>query len=145
MGCISVYLVNTKEQEVMKEALLRADEEKEYWFEEGCHILEVVNDGDDEAISIARARVEPGDTTQWHFLEGVTERYLILAGRGKVEVGETLCQEVGPADVVRIPPGMKQRISNLGSEDLVFYAICTPRFTIECYRSLDGEDGQRKA
>jgi oxalate decarboxylase/phosphoglucose isomerase-like protein (cupin superfamily) len=39
--------------------------------------------------------------------------------------------------VVLIPPGAAQRISNTGDDDLVFLAICTPRFVREAYRDVD--------
>jgi len=60
----------------------------EYYFAEGCFITEAWNAPADEAVSVARARVEPGVTTRWHRLHGVTERYVILEGRGRVEVGD---------------------------------------------------------
>ena len=67
----------------------------------------------------------------------MAERYVILAGVGKVEVGSLPAQEVAPGDVVLIPPGSRQRIECLGAEDLVFLAICTPRFRPEAYEDLD--------
>lgn len=121
----------------MRTTVLHSHERDEYWFQEGCHILEVANHSDDAALSIARARVEPGVTTQWHALHEVAERYLVIKGRGCVEIGELAPTAVSSGDVVCIPPGTRQRISNTGDSDLVFYAICTPRFTPACYRALD--------
>ena len=46
----------------------------EYFFAEGCFITEWWNTSADEAVSVARARVEPGATTRWHRLRGATER-----------------------------------------------------------------------
>ena len=102
---------------------------------ERCFVLEMWNDEDDPGVSIARARVEPGVTTQLHSLD-VDERYLIVAGGGQVEVGE-LQEEVGPGDVVVIPARVPQRIANNTDEDLVFYCICTPRFRPEGYEALE--------
>ncbi len=99
----------------------------EYWFREGCHITEWSNGATDEDLSVARARVEPGQTTRWHRLAGTTERYVILEGRGRAEVGDELIDVIA-GDVVIIPPGQPQRITNTGEADLVFLAICTPRF-----------------
>ncbi len=118
----------------MQSKTVQADESREYFFEEGCHILELSNDPDDPAVSIARARVEPGDTTQWHYLENTAERYVILQGQGVVEVGALEPTLVGQGDVVRIPAGCPQRIYNTGKGDLVFLAICSPRFRAENYR-----------
>lgn len=113
------------------------DKNKEYFFEEGCHILESWNSPADPAASIARARVAPGMTTRWHALEGVTERYLVISGEGRAEVGEETAETVTNGDVVIIPPGARQRIANIGDTDLLFYAICTPRFTPDCYQDLE--------
>lgn len=121
----------------MKPVIHHPDPAAEYFFEEGCHILESWNQALDPACSIARARVAPGDTTHWHRLRGISERYLIIGGRGRVEVGVRPPQEVGPGDVVLIPPGTAQRITSTGGGELLFYAICTPRFVEEAYEDLE--------
>ena len=38
--------------------------------------------------------------------------------------------------VVVILAGVSQSIANTGSGDLIFYCICTPRFTPECYEAI---------
>ena len=103
---------------------------------EKCFITEWSNTPDDAAASIARARVAPGVTTQKHRLKFTAERYVILQGRGFVEIGELPPQTVQPGDVVRIPPECWQCISNTGTSDLVFLAICTPRFEVKNYESV---------
>jgi len=113
------------------------DEDSEFYTSEGCYIIELSNTPDDPDISIARARVAPGVTTRWHRLADIAERYVIIEGRGRVEVGSLPPQEVGPLDVVRIPPDCPQRITNIGEKDLIFLAICTPRFQTEAYEDID--------
>jgi mannose-6-phosphate isomerase-like protein (cupin superfamily) len=92
-------------------------------------------------VSIARARVEPGVTTKAHHLEGVQEIYLIVQGCGKVDVAGLEPTEVAPGDTVVIPPNVSQRIANIGRTDLIFYCICTPAFTQQCYH--DEEAGAK--
>lgn len=104
---------------------------------ERCWILECHNTPKDPAASIARARVEPGVTTTWHAVDGTVERYVMVEGRGRVEVGELAASEVGPGDVVMIPAGVRQRITNIGDSDLIFYCMCTPRFEQRNYRALE--------
>ena len=111
------------------------DRTKEFTTPERCSILETYAI-DDESMSIARARVEPGVTTAWHIVEHTIERYLMIEGRGRVEVGELPAVEVGPGDVVHISAGTRQRITNAGEGDLIFYCVCTPRFQQQNYRSL---------
>ncbi len=113
-------------------------EETEYWFPEGCHILEWLNDPEDPDASVARARVPVGVTTRWHRLRDTVERYLVQSGRGVVEIDEGPPRDVGPGDLVHSPAMARQRIHNPGPEELVFLAICTPRFRPENY--LDDED-----
>ncbi len=112
----------------MKAEVCCAAEHEEFLTPERCWITEVANDAGDESASVALARVPPRTTTKWHRLEGVAERYLVVSGRGRVELGEDVAAEVSPGDVVRIPPNVRQRIANTGDEDLVVYCVCTPRF-----------------
>ena len=42
-----------------------------------------------------------------------------------------------PGDVVVIPASERQRIANIGNKDLVFLAICTPRFERAAYEDLE--------
>jgi len=121
----------------MHPTVAQPDESREFSTPERCSILEVWNDARDSAASIARARVAPGATTQWHRLHGVIERYLIVEGSGFVEVGNSIAQAVSPGDVVVVPAEVAQRIRNTGTDNLVFYCICSPRFTPECYESLE--------
>jgi len=121
----------------MDEAILRATENAEFPTEERCYITELSNSERDPHASIARARVPVGITTRWHRLQGIAERYVILRGAGRVDVGMLGPQQVGPGDVVLIPPSCRQRIACLGDEDLVFLAICTPRFRQEAYEDVD--------
>ena len=121
----------------MKPAIRRAPTSAEYYTDERCHILQLSNTDDDPDASIARARVAPGVTTRWHRLRGTTERYVILQGRGRVEVGELAPELLEQGDVVVIPPLCRQRIANVGETDLVFLAICTPRFRPENYEDLE--------
>jgi len=107
----------------------------EYWFREGCYITEWSNSDADPGVSIARARVEPGRTTRWHRLDAITERYVILEGCGRAEV-DGQARDVQTGDVVVIAPGLAQRITNTGDTDLVFLAICTPRFRPENYSEI---------
>ena len=110
---------------------------KEYFFREGCFITEIHNTPDDPGLSIAKARVEPGKKTKWHALTKTTERYMIIEGSGMAEKGNESPVELNVGDSFLIPPETKQRIMNTGSVDLVFLALCTPRFQQENYYEVD--------
>ncbi len=111
----------------------------EFYLDEGCHIIELLNTGSDADCSIARARVEPGVTTMLHCLRDTIERYVIVAGSGEVEVDGQAPAVVAAMDVVTIPAGKSQRIRNTGDSDLVFLCVCTPRFDAKNYVQLAQE------
>ena len=110
---------------------------EEFFTSERCYITELSNSSDDPDASIARARLKPGVTTCWHRLNNTVERYYIVSGRGHVEIGALPPHEVSAGDIVLIPPLCRQRITNVGSEDLIFIAICTPRFSDSVYEDLE--------
>ncbi len=124
----------------MAQGLIKKVRGGEYYLAaEGCFIRELWNAPEDDGVSVAWARVTPGVTTAWHRVRETWERYLILSGTGVAEVGDLMPTPVAAGDVVVIPPGVRQRITNNGKEDLVFLAVCTPRFTPERYAG--GEAG----
>jgi mannose-6-phosphate isomerase-like protein (cupin superfamily) len=122
----------------MTTRIRHTNESDEYYFKEGCHILEWLNTPDDPAVSAARARVDPGVRTRRHRLAATTERYIILEGIGLVQVGDAVPEAVQAGSVVIIPPDVDQCIENTGTEPLVFVALCTPRFTTAAYLDTEG-------
>jgi len=113
-------------------------EQPEYYFKEGCYIQEWLNSRERPNLSVARVRVEPKTQTRLHVLIGTVERYAVLEGEGQVTVADKH-RNISAGDVVIILPGQPQKIKNLGDTDLVFLAICTPRFVETNYRDI--EDG----
>jgi mannose-6-phosphate isomerase-like protein (cupin superfamily) len=109
----------------------------EFETDERCFISEVANDLGDEQVSISRARVKPGSTTAWHRLKGVSERYIIASGAGRVDLQGLETTDVSAGDVVRIPADIPQRITNMGDTDLIFYCVCSPPFRQDCYETLE--------
>lgn len=110
--------------------------DSEFFLEEGCYIVELHNSAEDAGCSVARARVEPGETTELHCLHDIVERYVIVSGSGEVEIGRQAPLRVTAMDTVIIPAAVPQRIRNTGDTDLVFLCICTPRFDPEKYRQV---------
>ena len=46
-------------------------ETQEYFFDEGCHILEICNDAQHQELSIARARVTAGTETSFSLVDHI--------------------------------------------------------------------------
>jgi mannose-6-phosphate isomerase-like protein (cupin superfamily) len=114
----------------MKPKIIKANSLSENVTYERCSVAE--NYHSDE-VSVARATVKAGVTTVAHHLTEVEEIYLITNGQGIVTIGGLPPTKVGEGDVVVIPAGGSQKITNTGNKDLVFTCICTPRFTPGCY------------
>ena len=121
----------------MKALIKQQSLNDEFFTPEKCYITELSNTADDPEVSIARARVKPGVTTSWHRLSDTTERYYIISGQACVEIGDLPPQNITAGDIVLIPPMCRQRIYNSGSEDLIFLAICSPRFLNSVYEDLE--------
>lgn len=121
----------------MRAEIKKASHAVEFETDERCYITEIANDDGDERVSIARARVAPGVTTAWHKLTDTGERYIIVQGQGRVQLGEGDPVPVVEGDVVRIPAGIAQRIENNGAVDLIFYAVCAPPFDNKEYVCLE--------
>ena len=108
----------------------------EYFTEERCYITELCNSPISPNGSLAIARVPAGTTTQLPSLNGINETYIVIEGKGKVEVdGDPYSVSAG--DQVAIASGVPQRVTSLGENDLRFYCLCTPRFHPDSYINLE--------
>ncbi len=108
----------------------------EFWTSERCFISEIYNTKSNPEVSIARARVEPGVTTQRHSLS-VNEWYVIEKGSGMMTVGDDPAYPVQTGDIVEIRQCVAQHIQNIGPTDLIFLCVCAPRFAPKYYTSLE--------
>ncbi len=124
----------------MKPKIVKANSLKEVSTPERCSISENYSS---EEVSIAQARVKPGITTMAHHLNSVNEYYLIISGEGQVDVGDLKPAKVSGGDMIIIPAGYSQRITNIGNTDLVFFCVCTPKFTADCYCNEEAESKPR--
>ncbi len=125
------------------EVICRPAQGDEFPSTENVSILESWNTSRDPGLSIARARLFAGQATETHRLDRTAERYLIIEGSGMVRIGAIRQVEVVAGDVVFIPPGVPQQVTNTGKKDLIFYCMCTPAFDGSDYRRCDGEDPDR--
>lgn len=123
----------------MTEPVVHLARDEEVWTIERCYIRELINHESIPEYSLAESRVKPGVTTQLHSLT-VREWYLITQGVGLMEIDGGPEFTVGPGDSYEISAGISQRITNTGDIDILLQCICLPRFTMDCYESLEDDE-----
>ena len=65
----------------MQPAVIKYSSAAEYFFREGCYINELSNRTEDEALSIAQARVQPDEIKGWPTPQGASGPGMGLAIR----------------------------------------------------------------
>ena len=80
--------------------------------------------------SLAEARLRPGASTQEHYHRRTEEIYYITHGRGRMKIENEL-REVQPGDAIAIPPGLRHKIWNTGTEVLRLLCCCAPAYEHE--------------
>jgi mannose-6-phosphate isomerase-like protein (cupin superfamily) len=80
--------------------------------------------------SLAEASLEPGQATERHYHARAEELYVLLDGRGEMEV-DGARGAVGPGDAVLIPPGAWHQIRASEQEPLRFLCCCAPPYLHE--------------
>jgi len=79
--------------------------------------------------SLAQAILNKGAVSSPHILR-TSEVYYITEGRGRMHI-DNESAEVGPGDMVYIPPAATQYIENIGQAELVFFCIVDPAWRAE--------------
>ena len=80
--------------------------------------------------SIVDVVLKPGMTSLPHLLKESSEVYYILEGRGEMHI-DNESAAVAQGQAVYIPPGSKQYIQNMGTDDLKFLGIVHPMWRKE--------------
>ena len=80
--------------------------------------------------SLAEARLRPGASTQEHYHRRTEEIYYITHGRGRMKIEDEL-REVQPGDAIAIPPCLRHKIWNTGTEVLRLLCCCAPAYEHE--------------
>lgn len=87
--------------------------------------------------SLAEATVPAGGRTALHRHQRTEEIYHILAGAGRMRLGEEELH-VTRGETICIPPGMPHNISNEGGRlPLVFLCACAPAYSDEDTEMLE--------
>ena len=99
---------------------------------DGSEIREVAGPASGNAgnQSLAEATVPVGGSTHEHFHRASEEIYLFTHGLGRMRLGKAE-REVRPGDAVVIPPGMRHKLWNSGTEPLRLLCCCAPAYSDE--------------
>ena len=97
---------------------------------DGCMLSEVIHPDNDHTapgLSLARARLAPGESTKPHFLD-FTEVYYIITGQGLMHLDDQAC-EVGPDSCIYAPPKTGQWLENTSQDEPIrFLCVCHPAY-----------------
>ncbi len=118
------------------QGIIKAESKPEKYFEEKCFITEIINTADFVSFSLSKAKVSPGTITDNHRIKDTEEVYFVLSGKGEMNINGKVVGIVEKDDVVFIPKNAGQQIQNIGTDDLVFLCICSPRFVVENYEGI---------
>jgi mannose-6-phosphate isomerase-like protein (cupin superfamily) len=99
---------------------------------DGSQIREVAGPARGDAVnqSLAEATVDPGGDTAEHYHRLTEEIYFFTHGRGRMRLGEHE-RDVEAGACVVIPPGLRHKLWNTGSEPLRLLCCCAPAYSHE--------------
>jgi mannose-6-phosphate isomerase-like protein (cupin superfamily) len=99
---------------------------------DGSEIREVAGPARGDAVnqSLAEATVDPGGETAEHYHRVTEEIYFFTHGSGRMRLGEHE-REVQAGACVVIPPGVRHKLWNTGSEPLRLLCCCAPAYSHE--------------
>jgi mannose-6-phosphate isomerase-like protein (cupin superfamily) len=108
---------------------VRLEHRQAFITADGSSIRELVGIPSGNAMqqSVAEATVPAGGETIEHYHRRTEEVYLFVGGRGRMRLGDEEA-EVSDGDTVVIPPGVKHKLWNEGSEPLVVLCCCAPPY-----------------
>ena len=98
------------------------------------HLLLGRGDFGSRNLAITWVEGEPGSMQAVHGHPDNEQVYVIVRGRGVMQIGEEM-EEVGEGTLVFIPPGAAHAIKNTGDEPLIFISATSPPFDP---KELDG-------
>jgi mannose-6-phosphate isomerase-like protein (cupin superfamily) len=87
-------------------------------------------------MTVTWVDVPPGAEQRAHSHPDAEQVYVIVRGRGRMSVAGDV-EEVGPGDLVFIPPATSHGITNAGPEDLVYVSAASPPVSMEELYSAD--------
>ena len=98
------------------------------------HFLMDAGDLGSRNLTVTWVDVSPGAEQRAHSHEDAEQVYVIVRGRGQMEVAGDV-EEVGEGDLVFIPPATQHAIRNDGQETLVYVSAASPPVSMaELYR-----------
>lgn len=101
-----------------------------FMTKDGSEIRELagIPTGNAEKQSLAEATVPAGGETEEHY-HGMTEEiYLFTSGSGRMRLGDDE-GDVKAGDTVVIPPGVRHKLWNTGTEPLKLLCCCAPPYS----------------
>lgn len=108
----------------------RLDQQAPFITADGSSIREVAGrpSGNSQQQSLAEATVPAGGETIEHYHRAAEEIYHLVAGAGRLRLGEEEA-DVRAGDTIVIPPGVRHKLWNPAGEPLVLLCCCAPPYS----------------
>ena len=112
--------------------IFQRDQATPFTTADGSQIRELVHPNFSSAQnqSLAEATLAPGGATTEHYHPRAEEIYYILRGSARLQLDGQV-RELKAGDAVLIAIGLRHKICNTGSEDLIFLCCCAPAYSDE--------------
>ncbi|HLA33589.1 MAG TPA: cupin domain-containing protein [Rhodocyclaceae bacterium] len=112
--------------------LSRYAEVPAYLTKDGSEIRELMHPDihGNRRQSLAEARIRAGASTVLHRHAQTEELYHVIAGQGRMTLGERRFA-IAVGDTVHIPPGTPHCVAATGADDLRLLCCCSPAYSHE--------------
>ena len=119
--------------------ITRLEHRESFITADGSSIRELagIPSGNSVNQSLAEATVPASGETFEHYHRVSEEIYAFTSGAGRMRLGDEEA-DVRAGDTVVIPPGVKHKLWNPGSEPLVLLCCCSPAYSHEDTVLLEG-------
>ncbi len=109
--------------------IVRLEDRQPFITADGSTIRELAGlpSGNSSQQSLAEATVPPGAQTVEHYHRTTEEIYVFVRGGGRMRLGDEEA-DIRAGDTVVIPPGVRHKLWNEGSEPLVLLCCCAPPY-----------------
>ena len=92
----------------------------------GAQNIRLVSRADNPNFEMIYGVLDPGGEAERHVHDDAYQAVYILEGKGLIQMADHAPQTCGAGSVIRIPPGVEHRASNVGDGPLAMIIVYSP-------------------